>query len=284
MTYELHPLCVLFPRLTGAEFDALREDIRANGLRSPIITHNGMILDGGNRYRACVEAGVEPEFSEFTGDNLVSFVMSANLHRRHMSAGQQAAIVASAQDWAGAQAVGRPAEKSGNVAGLATVAERAAASGASDRTQRMADKVAKADPELSRKVAHGEVTLPKAHAEVSGKAAPAPAAPAAEQMDDGPSLSELVDELQRENESLTGQLKATEADDLKAEALKWRRAYDHALRQQSEAMERAAESVKREARTMKALRRCGKAVGEEDPDKIAPAVEAMARQVKKVAA
>lgn len=166
MSYELHPLCTLFPRVDGAEFDALVADVKANGLRQPIVLHDGMILDGGNRYRACVEAGVKPSFVKFDGDNLVSFVLSANLHRRHLSTGQQAAIVASAQDWAKAQTVGKP--KSGNVAGLERVQDRAAQSGASERTQRMADKVAKADPDLAKKVAHGEVSLPKAAAKVDG--------------------------------------------------------------------------------------------------------------------
>lgn len=167
MSYELHPLCTLFPRVDGAEFDALVADVKANGLRQPIVLHDGMILDGGNRYRACVEAGVKPSFVKFDGDNLVSFVLSANLHRRHLSTGQQAAIVASAQDWAKAQTVGKP--KSGNVAGLERVQDRAAQSGASERTQRMADKVAKADPVLAKKVGLGEVSLPKAVATVEGK-------------------------------------------------------------------------------------------------------------------
>jgi hypothetical protein len=98
-----------------------------------------------------------------------------------------------------------------------------------------------------------------------------------------PSLSELVDELQAENTRLIEDIKAMEADDLKAEALKWRRAYDHATRQQSEAMDRAKKSQDREKWTMRQLARCGKAVGEEDPSKIAAAVEAVARQVKKAA-
>ena len=38
---EMHPLCVLFPALSGAEFDALRDDIKANGLRQPIVLHEG---------------------------------------------------------------------------------------------------------------------------------------------------------------------------------------------------------------------------------------------------
>lgn len=179
MNLELHPLCTLFPRLSGAEFESLKDDIRANGLRNPIVTHEGMILDGGNRYRACIEIGITPKTVKFDGGNLVSFVLSANLHRRHLSPGQQAAIVASAQDWARAQTVGRPnssnADKSRNVAGLSTAKERAAQSGASLRTQEMADKVAKESPELAKRVAHGEVSLPAAVKEIE-RAKPVPQA------------------------------------------------------------------------------------------------------------
>ena len=167
MQYELHPLSTLFPRLIGAEFEALASDIASNGLREPIVLHDGMILDGGNRAAACVAAGVEPRYVEFAGGNIVTFVLSANLHRRHLSPGQAAAIVASAQDWAKAQTVGNP--QWCNVAPLATVADRSAQSGASVRTQKSADKVAKADPALAKQVAHGDVTLPAAIAKVEGK-------------------------------------------------------------------------------------------------------------------
>lgn len=288
---ELHPLCTLFPRLAGSEFDALRDDIRVNGLRHPIVLHQGMILDGGNRYRACVDAGIEPKFAKFEGSNLVSFVLSANLHRRHMTAGQQAAIVASAQDWAKAQPQGGTGanqhaqkEQRCNVAPLRdTAASRAAESGASLRTQKMADKVAKSAPDLSRRVAHGEISLPKAHAEVSGKLPkirPRPEQKPVPANDDGPDLAELVDDLQAENTRLTALLQAAQANDLAAEAVKWRAAYDRALAAQSEAMDAASRSEKREKFTKKQLMRCGKAVGVDDPTKIAVAVEALARKVK----
>jgi hypothetical protein len=160
---ELHPLCTLFPRLSGAEFNTLRDDIKINGLRQPIVLHEGMILDGGNRYRACLDAGVEPVFAEFAGGNLVSFVLSANLHRRHMTAPQQAALVASARDWAATQAHGGDRRSDQVLPGaLETARTRAAESGASVSTQRRADAVAKADPELGKKVALGEVSLPQA--------------------------------------------------------------------------------------------------------------------------
>ena len=174
--YKLHPLCSLFPRMDAEAFNALRNDIDENGLRQPITLHEGMILDGGNRYRACLDVGVTPVFVEFAGSNIVSFVFSANLHRRHLSPGQQAAIVASAQDWAKSQTSGRPI--SGQDCPLITVADRAAQSGAHINTQKMADKVAKASPELAMQVAHGEKSLPQAVEELTGKRPGAkPAAP-----------------------------------------------------------------------------------------------------------
>lgn len=184
MKFELHPLCALFPRMSGMEYEALKEDIRANGLRHPIITHNGMILDGGNRYQACMDLGIKPMMTEYTGDNLVTYVLSANFFRRHLSPGQQAAIVASAQDWAKAQAHGGTGanqhnkEQRRNVAPLQTVADRAAQSGASVRTQKMADSVAKKAPDLAVRVAHGEISLPKAAQQIAPKPAKPKPAPA----------------------------------------------------------------------------------------------------------
>jgi hypothetical protein len=186
---ELHPLCTLFPRLSGADFDALRDDVAANGLRQPIVMHDGMILDGGNRYAACLAANVKPSFIKFSGDSIGAFVLSANMHRRHLSAGQQAAIVASVQDWGNAQTVGKP--KSVNVDPLATIDQRAAQSGASRSTQKMADKVAKASPALAQKVAHGEISLPKAAKQIEpAKATPKPAKVSA----NAPTIESLQDE------------------------------------------------------------------------------------------
>lgn len=281
--------------MNGAEFDSLRDDIKANGLRQPIVLHEGMILDGGNRYAACLAAGVEPTFKKFDGRNLVVFVLSANLHRRHMTTGQQAAIVASAQDWATAQTVGNPQFKaepqSCNLAPLDRAKDRASESGASLRTQKMADKVAKADPDLAKQVAHGKVSLPKAVEKITGKRPGAKPKTAAEQereriaedANEGFDPLAELEAAQKENEQLAAELKAAEADDLKAEALKWRRAHDAAVRAQSDAMDKAKRATDREAWTMRQLRRCGKAIGEDDPTKIAASVEAFARQYRKAA-
>lgn len=94
---------------------------------------------------------------------------------------------------------------------------------------------------------------------------------------------ELLNDLQRENEALLAQIKTLTAEDTKAELHKMILQRDHAVRQQSEAMDRAALSQKREKRSKHLLMRCGKAVGEEDPEKIPAIVEAMARTYRKAA-
>jgi excisionase family DNA binding protein len=96
-TLEPHPLADLFPPMEGAEYAALREDIRVNGLFDPITLYQGRILDGRNRYRACQEAGVGIATVEFDpknhGDPRV-WVISRNLKRRHLNESQRAMIAA----------------------------------------------------------------------------------------------------------------------------------------------------------------------------------------------
>lgn len=275
MTYELHPLCTLFPRLDDGAFAALVADIKVNGLREPITLHGGMVLDGGNRYRACLAAGVEPVFAEFSGGNAVSFVLSANLHRRHLSPGQQAAIVASAKDWANAQKHGG-ARRGDQVATLPleTLRARAAESGAGERTQRMADKVAKADPALAKKVGHGEISLPKALAKVEGREA-APPKPAAPADDDGEDLHQMLTEMQRECETYARRMADWEramTTEGKAALLTAIKRYEHAEREKALTDERAASYMKQRDQALRTIRAIGKAVGEDDPDKVLAAV------------
>ena len=92
---EVHPAAQLFPLLEAGELEALAADIAANGLQQPVVLDtDGRVLDGRNRVRACELAGVTPDYSVYDGDDPVGFVVSANIHRRHLSESQRAMIAA----------------------------------------------------------------------------------------------------------------------------------------------------------------------------------------------
>jgi hypothetical protein len=60
----------------------------------PITLHEGKILDGRNRHRACEIAGVFPAFVEYIGADPLGFVVSHNLHRRHLTESQRGMVAA----------------------------------------------------------------------------------------------------------------------------------------------------------------------------------------------
>ena len=95
--------------------------------------------------------------------------------------------------------------------------------------------------------------------------------------------ADLLEELQRDNEKLQKQIAILTADDTKAELHKMILQRDHAVRRQSEEMDKAHKSTEREKWTKRQLMRCGKAIGEEEPSKIAAAVEAFVREHRKAA-
>ncbi len=92
---SFHPVSELFPALPENEFEALVADIAQNGLREPIHVVGRAIIDGRHRYRACLAAGIEPQFVQLAENaDLNSFVVSLNLRRRHLSESQRAMVAA----------------------------------------------------------------------------------------------------------------------------------------------------------------------------------------------
>lgn len=88
-----HPASGLFPLLDDAGLRSLAEDIRVHGLVEPGVIFDGELLDGRNRRRACAIAGVDFRTRTLAQcRSPAAYVLSANLHRRHLTAIQRAAL------------------------------------------------------------------------------------------------------------------------------------------------------------------------------------------------
>ena len=168
---DFHEYAGIFPLLEGREFAELCNDIKANGQREPIWVYEGKILDGRNRFRACNAVGVTPRTAPYTGDDPLAFVLSLNLHRRHLSESQRGMVAAKIAN----MVVGGREANSANLQNCPAPVSQADAAemlNVSARTVAAAVKVRdEAAPELVRAVESGKVsvsaaadvaTLPKA--------------------------------------------------------------------------------------------------------------------------
>jgi hypothetical protein len=163
--YQSHEAAHIFPLMQGADFDELVADIKENGLKERIILLDGRVLDGRNRLRAALAAGVKPEFLNFTsGDPQIGdplrFVISKNLHRRHLDTGQRASIAAKFADMR--QGERTDLEPSAN---LQKVSQEEAADMMNVSTRSVADAKAVHDhgsPELNAALDAGEIKVSNA--------------------------------------------------------------------------------------------------------------------------
>lgn len=161
---KAHPYAELFPMLTDDELQVLAADIKVNGQREDITTLDGMILDGRNRYRACEIAGVEPMMRGYLGDNPLAFVLSSNLHRRHLTESQRSAVAAKIANMR--QGERTDLEPSANLPKVSQ-AEAADLLNVSERSVRSAKSVVEnGTPELVAAVDAGQISV-NAAAEVA---------------------------------------------------------------------------------------------------------------------
>lgn len=166
---DFHEIASIFPLMEGEEYRALVDDIRANGLREPIWTYEGKIIDGRNRYRACEELGITPSAREWDGKgSLIGFVVSLNLHRRHLTSSQKAVIASDIEPMLAEEArkrmlTGRapdPVEKFPQ----GRAGEQAAKlAGTNPHYVADAKRLKETAPELVQEVKAGTVTIPEAN-------------------------------------------------------------------------------------------------------------------------
>jgi hypothetical protein len=184
-----HPIAALFPDLTPIDFAALKEDIRRHGMKVPILTHGGLILDGRQRYRACQELGIQCRSVEWNGHAPWLEVQSRNLLRRHLAREQVCAIqklaaqqfpeLAASFNAVRASAQARKVQAKGKRRGekaepltASCDAHRRSADaigaqiGVSGSTVTRVNRLAREAPHLLRKVAAGELSVQRALREV----------------------------------------------------------------------------------------------------------------------
>jgi ParB-like chromosome segregation protein Spo0J len=176
---EFHEVSTIFPMMGEEDFTRLVSDIKANGLREPIWTYQGKIIDGRNRARACYAAGITPTYREWNGQgSLVAFVVSLNLSRRHLSSSQKAMVALEVEKQLGIEAEkrtgGRPlkpaddytnSEKPGEL--IPQVSHRSAhqaasITGTNDAYVKQAKRIVAQAPELQEVVSSGVLNIPDA--------------------------------------------------------------------------------------------------------------------------
>ena len=192
--YPVHPVASLFPMIDDESLNALAEDIKKNGQREPIIVayldeamiDEPVVIDGRNRHAACKLAGIEPEFKfvmslndrELSPQVIADWIISHNLHRRHLTTSQKAMVgqgylaylKEEAKKRVDAGRVNSHASRRGELAPRKSVepsnrseSESAVQAGklvgVSKDSIRDADFVVKNDPELAQQVRDSKVTV-----------------------------------------------------------------------------------------------------------------------------
>jgi N6-adenosine-specific RNA methylase IME4 len=168
---DFHEYANIFPLMEGQEFEELKEDIKKHGLKQTIILYEGKILDGRNRYNACIELGIEPKYEEYDGDEPLSYVISMNIKRRHLDKSQLAVIALDILPLAEQEAKKRML--SGKKTDPMEIIPQGAARdqvgdqlGVSGRMISDAKKIAEENPEMIEKLRKGETTITKAKREL----------------------------------------------------------------------------------------------------------------------
>jgi hypothetical protein len=149
-----HPLAKLLPEMSWVEYVSTKDDIRRNGIVDPIVvTSDGLLLDGVHRSRIADELGITPPTLVYVGSDPLTFVLSKNVFRRHLTTSQRAMFAAKIRRFANA-----------------TQEQMARSMGVSKRMVEMAELILS---DITRDnasniiaIERGEMAVSKAHAEI----------------------------------------------------------------------------------------------------------------------
>ena len=167
--YEYHECAGIFPMMDEASLAELTARIKESGLREPIVLHEGRILDGRNRYQACLAAGVTPRFETLPeGVDPLEYVFDLNFTRRHLSDTQREAA---AVDYPNMKQGRNPKIANGPNAPFTphSQAEAAGKFKVSHRNVKRAAAAKKADPKLFEDMKADKITTGGATRQIKDK-------------------------------------------------------------------------------------------------------------------
>lgn len=183
---KIHPVAEMFPMLSASELNEMAESIKREGLINPCVKQGDTLLDGRNRFAACKIAGVEPRFTEYTGESPIALIIGANLARRHLDKGQKIALALEIEPHFaeearkkksagggdkksyGAKSVMGQTPKTDNKPIVARD-QAAAAVGISGKLVSAAKAIREADPVRFEKVKQGKLSVAKAKKEIKAE-------------------------------------------------------------------------------------------------------------------
>lgn len=106
----------LIPPLSDDEYSRLERSIIAEGVRDPIITWNGTIVDGHNRYRICQEHGIAFKTAEIvfgSKDAAKIWIIENQFGRRNLNSYQKSVLALQLEPLYAAEAKRRQATSTG---------------------------------------------------------------------------------------------------------------------------------------------------------------------------
>lgn len=169
---EYHELSTVFSSFEDTEeYRGLVDSIKCYGLFDPILVWQDKIVDGRHRYKACLEAGVEPEYQILDSDTPFEMVkdrvVAENILRRHLTVGQRAMIAASLANMTVGGTGSNQYEKSNRANSPDSTSNKDAAKflKVGERTVKDAKEIKRDAPDLAEKVSRGEISLNAAKTE-----------------------------------------------------------------------------------------------------------------------
>jgi len=92
---KLSKIVELLPMMSEEEYGMLKADIKENGIKEPLVVFNKEVVDGRHRYLAAKELKIKDvpvKEIEEPEEGLETYVLSLNLSRRHLNAGQRVLV------------------------------------------------------------------------------------------------------------------------------------------------------------------------------------------------